>query len=277
MIWFYWVLLCLSLYWFYTLFAAHSAAEESRLRETSSMLRLLASGAGLSALSCVFRLDNAATHHQSIAGFVCSLAATAAIWMGWLRIPRAMAERSQRRTDFPDEAPLTSADTPTVPNGSAQKPMSGLTYLIFKDAEMECRMRGLQEIDTDHLLLGLLNERWGICRRIVTSIQQEDIDIREFTRRLRPNTPTSKDAENRPIALGSRARQALEYAGLEAHRFNSACIRTEHLLLGVLLTGSGDGTIKLFQHGVTVDEVRKQVSRFSHPHSRHRAQYIWPL
>jgi hypothetical protein len=47
----------------------------------------------------------------------------------------------------------------------------------------------------------------------------------------------------------------------EAHRFNSTYIGTEHLLLGVLLTGSGEATIALFQQGITVDDVRNQIVR----------------
>ena len=280
--WFYWALLGMCSYWLYALYKAMAAARESRRREMMVMLRLLACGAGLSALSCVFRLfDAAEAHRYSPGGFVCSIAGSAALWLGWVRLPKAMAERSELQPATSEEVQLRNVEPDAVlgdNGGICHKPLSGLTYLVFKNAEMECQKRGMTEIDTDHLLLGLLNERCGICRRIVTNILHEDVDIRNVLSKSIPDEETarelstpyvssSRDAQHLTVAVSRRAMQALEYAGQEAHRFKSPCIRTEHLFLGVLLTGTGVGTITLFQHGVTVEAVRNQTMRLHTAHS----------
>ena len=280
--WFYWAMLGMCSYWLYALYKAMAAARESRRREMLAMLRLLACGAGLSALSCIFRLvDVAEAHRYSLGGFACSVAGSAALWLGWIRMPKAMAERAEIQLATSNEVQLRDVEPDAVlgdNGGICHKPLSGLTYLVFKNAEIECQKRGMTEIDTDHLLLGLLNERCGICRRIVTNILHEDVDIRsalsksilnkETVQELStPRASSSMDTQHLTVAVSRRAMLALEYAGQEAHRFKSPCIRTEHLFLGVLLTGTGDGTITLFQHGVTVDAVRNQTMRLHTAHS----------
>lgn len=150
--------------------------------------------------------------------------------------------------------------------------LSRMANRVFINAKGEARKRGENDVDTDQILLCLLKERNCVARRIVTQILHDDDDIRGLfstfglrsenaARKLFGGIADSTDASYAQIPLSQRAQQALELAGIEARRFNCPCIETQHLLLGVLLAGTTRGTIAMFQSGVTVDEVRKQMLR----------------
>jgi ATP-dependent Clp protease ATP-binding subunit ClpA len=61
------------------------------------------------------------------------------------------------------------------------------------------------------------------------------------------------------LVLTDRAREALGLAAQEARRFDSPYVGTEHLLLGLVLKGTGPAAAALFGSGVTLDGVREEV------------------
>ena len=72
-----------------------------------------------------------------------------------------------------------------------------------------------------------------------------------------PGVPTRSPAEEPPLT--ERARAVFSLAAQEAHRFNQPSVGVEHLLLGLVLMGTGDAASALLQEGATVDGIRDAI------------------
>src|ERR1700738_5187068 len=96
-------------------------------------------------------------------------------------------------------------------------------------ARYEASHYGSSEIETDHLLLGLLREEKSVTLW-VPKAQSEIIRQRiDAARETRPSTPTNVD-----LPLSTEARRVLVFAAEEADRLANKDIGTEHLLLALL-------------------------------------------
>jgi hypothetical protein len=96
-------------------------------------------------------------------------------------------------------------------------------------ARYEASHYGSPEIDTEHLLLGLLREEKNVPRWL-PRVQLEIIRQRiEMVTEKRKSIPTNVD-----LPLTSAAKSILKFAADEADRLANRHIGTEHLLLGFL-------------------------------------------
>ena len=98
-------------------------------------------------------------------------------------------------------------------------------------ARFEASQFGSPEIQTEHLLLGLLREDKALANRLPhPSASMESIRKQIETRTtLREKVPTSVD-----LPLSLECKRVLTYAAEEAERLSHKHIGTEHLLLGLL-------------------------------------------
>ena len=112
-------------------------------------------------------------------------------------------------------------------------------------------------IDTEHLLIGLIEEEGGVAGRVLREMGLEVERVREIINRLKGvgATPPSEKIE-----LSSATEQTLEQAVEEARRLGHAYIGTEHLLLA-LLHIEGTALEALRRLGATPDEIRRQTRR----------------
>lgn len=127
-------------------------------------------------------------------------------------------------------------------------------------ARYEASQYGWPQIESEHLLLGLVHEERLLCgewlpNALPDSVRQK-ID-RSFERR--PVTPTSIDL---PLSLTGRA--VLLHAQEEADRMNSRQIGTEHLLLGLVREETLAARI-LFENGADLDQLRVRFEQGSEP------------
>jgi hypothetical protein len=96
-------------------------------------------------------------------------------------------------------------------------------------ARYEASHYGSPQIETEHLLLGMLREEKSVTLW-VPKVQPEVIRQRiDAATETRPPIPTNMD-----LPLSTEARQALVFAADEADRLANKDIGTEHLLLGLL-------------------------------------------
>src|SRR5258708_29534546 len=96
-------------------------------------------------------------------------------------------------------------------------------------ARYEASHYGSPQIETEHLLLGLLREEKSV-NLWVPKAQPEIIRQRiDAATETRPSTPTNVD-----LPLSTEARRVLVFAAEEAERLANKNIGTEHLLLGLL-------------------------------------------
>lgn len=128
-------------------------------------------------------------------------------------------------------------------------------------AQEEALRRQCCCVDTDHLLLGLLQVPHTRASRILERAQVTPESVAwELARQAAPSGSSGKQ-KDAPVTAGltPRVRQVLAMAEIEAHRFDKTFVGSEHLLLGLLLTGTGPAASVLFAAGLTVDSVRREV------------------
>ena len=128
-------------------------------------------------------------------------------------------------------------------------------------ARYEASQFGSPDIETEHLLLGLLREDKALTNRVlrshasVESIRQQ---IEGHTT-IREKVSTSVD-----LPLSNESKRVLAYAGEEAERLNHKHIGTEHLLLGLLREEKSFAAQILMERGLQLGQLREELARQPH-------------
>lgn len=139
-------------------------------------------------------------------------------------------------------------------------------------ARYEASQYGSPEIDTEHLLLGLIREDKALQRWLPKTDPQAMRQRVEDHSTKRPPTSTAVD-----LPLTEAAKRVLKYAAVEAERLANRHIGTEHLLLGLLDEGFGFAAGLLREAGADSAEIRLHYagrqSNPPKPWSFHRASY----
>jgi hypothetical protein len=130
--------------------------------------------------------------------------------------------------------------------------------------------RGFQHnfIGTEHLLLGLIEERHGEAAKVLaegasTSSRRPGgmgisaPAVRELVVEIIGRG--AQDSGGGPVPFTPRAKSTLEHAAVEARSFGDDLIDTEHLLLGILRDGEGVGAQILVKLGGDLEDVRHKV------------------
>ena len=123
---------------------------------------------------------------------------------------------------------------------------------------------GSSEIDTEHLLLGLLREDKSLARRFFGSPWAvEDVWKRiEQSKPAREKIPGSVD-----LPLSSTAKRVLTFAAEEADLVSNERICTQHMLLGLLREEECFAAKILSERGVHLTATREDLLRISHDDS----------
>ena len=125
-------------------------------------------------------------------------------------------------------------------------------------ARYEANQFGSQQIEAEHLLLGLLREDTALASRLSGSLPTPEIlrkRIEEATP-PRPTTPTSVNLPLSPVCTS-----VLTSAAEEADQLQHRHIGTEHLLLGVLKQERSLAASLLTEAGISAGEFREELRR----------------
>jgi ATP-dependent Clp protease ATP-binding subunit ClpC len=114
-----------------------------------------------------------------------------------------------------------------------------------------------KQIDTEHLLLGLIREEGGVAGRVLRELGLEPDRVQEIVERLVPGERTATDR----ISLSSGTEKVIQNAIEEARRLGHHYIGTEHLLLGLVRETDGVAYEVLRRFGVSPEQVRRQTRR----------------
>jgi ATP-dependent Clp protease ATP-binding subunit ClpC len=135
--------------------------------------------------------------------------------------------------------------------------------VIFSARYMASRV-GSSEIETEHLLLGLLREDKGLGSRFLGSpwAAEEIWKNIEQSKPVREKVPGPVD-----IPLSSASKRALRFAAEEADLLSNRHICSEHLLLGLLREEKCFAAEILQDHGVRLTETRGELRRMPHDDS----------
>ena len=128
---------------------------------------------------------------------------------------------------------------------------------------------GSREIDTEHLLLGLLSKDQTLARRFLGSPWAADLVWRKIEESGKIGEPIKGPCD---LPLSGTSKRALSYAAKEADGLSSFRISTEHLLLGLLREQKCFAAEYLHEHGVRVASVREELKRA--PHKSGSEQFV---
>ena len=128
---------------------------------------------------------------------------------------------------------------------------------VLSLAHQEAERMHRDTIDTEHLLLGLIEEEGGVAGRVLRELGLEVERVKEMVERL----GGAGNYRGGKIDLSAGTQQVLEFAIEEARRMGHHYISTEHLLLGLVHLTDGGAMDVLRRLGVTPEQIRRQTRR----------------
>jgi len=128
-------------------------------------------------------------------------------------------------------------------------------------ARYEASQFGSPEIDTEHLLLGLLREDKALTNRFLGSHASVESIRKQIEGKtiVREKFSTSVD-----LPLSSDGKRVLAYAAEEAERLSNKHIGPEHLLLGLLRLDKCFAAQILMERGIRLSDVREALKGKPH-------------
>jgi hypothetical protein len=124
-------------------------------------------------------------------------------------------------------------------------------------ANQEAQRFNHEYIGTEHILLGLAKERFGVAANILNSLEVDLPKLREEVSKLTPSTPGMVRTGKLPWTPG--ARKVIEHAIDEARNLNDEHVGTEHVLLGLLCEVEELGARVLLGVGCDLQRLRAYV------------------
>jgi ATP-dependent Clp protease ATP-binding subunit ClpC len=124
-------------------------------------------------------------------------------------------------------------------------------------AQREARTLGHDDIGTEHILLGLIDEGAGVATTALTSM---GINLDEMRQAVLDSIGRGAEPppESGHIPFTPEAKKVLELSLREASQLGHNYIGTEHILLGLIREGGGAAQL-LAAAGVDHDRARQQV------------------
>src|SRR5580658_2473652 len=133
---------------------------------------------------------------------------------------------------------------------------TGLARRVLVLAQEESRVFGHSFIGTEHILLGLIEERDGIPAQVFAAVGVSLESAREKVRETIGATLTPPPAA---APFTPRAKKLLERSLKEALALRHKYIGPEHLLLGLVALDEGVGVDILADLGVDLTQLRESV------------------
>jgi hypothetical protein len=128
---------------------------------------------------------------------------------------------------------------------------------VLISAERTARGVGNAEIDTLHVLLGLVGEQEGVAAKAIEKFGGKPAEIGKRVTALLP--PGVDPVPSPHIPFSPRSRKTIELTVREALRLGHNYVGTEHILLGLLEQGEGPAYDVLVDLGVTKDAVDEEI------------------
>ena len=126
-------------------------------------------------------------------------------------------------------------------------------------AQQEAEGAGHTYINTEHLLLGLLQDADSLGARVLVGLGVDLARAREAV-----DAALSREEDGGPVTRivpTAQVKRVIEMAFEEARRMGHAYVGTEHLLLGMIIEGEGVAARVLQDLGITLDASRAAIAR----------------
>ena len=118
------------------------------------------------------------------------------------------------------------------------------------------------QVETEHLLLGLLLEKRKRKNFVAWCLKEFDVDLRKVRGQIEGMwAPNARAGEEVEFPLSQRSRRVVAQARREARRLGDEHLGTEHLFLGLLEEPEGGAAEVLASLGVDRSRARQTVVR----------------
>jgi len=130
--------------------------------------------------------------------------------------------------------------------------------VIQQLAVREAKRLNHQYIGTEHLLLGLIAERFGVAARVLKNCGVDLEKTRTEVWEWEPALPNDGKTL-RELPLSTYAKKVIQYAMEECRTLGQRKVGTEHLLLGLVFQQEGLHTRLLAALGLKPEDIRQDV------------------
>jgi len=134
---------------------------------------------------------------------------------------------------------------------------SSRVQMVIQFSREEALRLGHDYIGTEHLLLGLIREGEGIAVEILRNLGTDLDEIKRAVEDAVKSTGETMTIGNIPFT--KRAEKILKMAYVEAEKYKSDIIGTEHLLLALVKEKDGVAAQVLLNFDITYDSVREEL------------------
>ncbi len=129
------------------------------------------------------------------------------------------------------------------------------TQEAFEDAQKIMSEYSNQQMEGEHLLLGLLRQDEGLVRQILKKLEIDLVKLKDQVQTAVDRLPKVRGAGGAYVSQGLS--QIIDLAWKEAERLKDEYLSTEHILLGMVASREGEAGKILRANGVTQDRVYK--------------------
>lgn len=165
----------------------------------------------------------------------------------WVEVVSQLAETETRRRSNPTPPPLP---------GVREKDGKIALAIVRRATDMARSMRAAA-VGTEHLLLAIAAEEWGIPAMLLRDLGHDEARIRSEVERFSPHARDG--ALQGDVPLAKHTRLVWNYAMREAESLGHATVRGEHLFLGLLRDERGFAAGVLRSLGLDLDEARERL------------------
>ncbi len=165
----------------------------------------------------------------------------------WVEVVSQIAESETRKRSNPTPPPLP---------GIREKDGKLAQAIVRRATDMARSMRAAA-VGTEHLLLAIAAEEWGIPAMLLRDLGLDEPRIRAEVERF--STPSRDGALQGEVPLAKHTRLVWNYAMREAESLGHATVRGEHLFLGLLRDERGFAAGVLRSLSLDLDEARERL------------------
>ena len=146
---------------------------------------------------------------------------------------------------------------------------------VMQLANQEAQRLNHEHIGTEHVLLGLVKEGYGVAANVLKSL---GADVRTMRRAVEKMFPKRPDAVTPgKLTLTPRARTVIKYSMEEARNLNHNYVGTEHILLGLVREREGAAVQILLGFGLGPERIRAAVVAILGLSPKDREDPVWTL
>jgi len=129
---------------------------------------------------------------------------------------------------------------------------------VFEHAQKQARKDGFDIISTEHILFGIFSVEDCLGAKVLENIGLDSSKFHQHYERL---SRSSNAGGAGKAKLSEDIIKVIRYAYEQATKWGHTYIGAEHLLIGILLAGTGQGFQMLTNLGITLENVREETAK----------------